>query len=163
MTTRSSYSRKWPFRLFSVGPGAMPSVFGAFCALASASCSPSGTRSTAGSGGDATAEVSAPGPADGGQGDADIADGQSCTAYNGSCSVSGGPCCPGLTCINQTTCCVSPGLIGSGNCSLDTDCCSGHCEDAGGLFGICCNVSGQSCRFGGSCCSGLQCVNGACP
>jgi hypothetical protein len=78
-----------------------------------------------------------------------------CSSYAGNCHANTGePCCQGLTCLNGAVCCVSPGQIGAGTCIFDTDCCSGHCEDAGGFFGNCCNTAGQACQFDSDCCSG---------
>ena len=85
-----------------------------------------------------------------------------CSQYMGACGASGGQCCSGLGCVNDTFCCVNPAGTVNGSCDHDYECCSGVCQD-GGVVGICCSGPGQACSTVASCCSGLQCgSNGQC-
>jgi hypothetical protein len=103
-----------------------------------------------------TGSVEAAAPDGGGGGPA------TCSQYMGSCGASGGQCCSGLGCVNDTFCCVNPAGYVNGSCDHDYECCSGVCQDAG-VVGICCSGSGQACSTVAACCTGLQCgSNGKC-
>jgi hypothetical protein len=103
-----------------------------------------------------TVPIEAASPDGGGGGPA------TCSQYMGSCGASGGQCCSGLGCVNDTFCCVNPAGTVNGSCDFPYECCSGVCQD-GGVVGICCSGSGQACSTVASCCTGLQCgSNGKC-